>query len=85
MARKDDLERAVKYASIRWGIHLTELDAESLFKAVKDDELRALIPLIIDQHFDDHGFEDPVDFLDSEAVRDMEKQIKELGFDHSPL
>lgn len=78
--RDQQLGRAMMYAYYRWKVSMSKKDVEHLFKAVGDDELEALAPIIIDQHLDDHGYADPVDEMDAAEVKFVEEQLKALGY-----
>lgn len=81
LGRRDNmLLKAIQYAALRWQIHLRPDEAASLFKAVPDNEMMALIPIIIDQHFDDRNFVDPIDEYDVDSVKQLKKDLKGLGF-----
>lgn len=84
-ARGEMINMAMLYAYTRWHVLLKRPDAESLFKAVPDDEMRDLIPLIMDQHFDGSRYKDPVAGMDADEVAQLEHYLKELGFVISPL
>ena len=84
-ARGELVNLAMLYAYTRWHVLFSRPDAESLFKAVPDDEMLALIPLVTDQHLDDLGYEDPVRKMDADEVTELEDYLKELGFVISPL
>ncbi len=71
---------AISYGEIRWQVRFALRDVVSLFKAVPDEEMMSLIPIIVDQHLDDENTSDPVDEYDVELVDEMKKALKEIGF-----
>lgn len=82
MSDRDEQICAVQqYAYLRWHVTMSMDDARSLMKAVPDEELSSLAPLIVDQHLDDHGYEDPVDTMDASEVADLKDRIAELGIE----
>lgn len=78
--RNERLHAVVLYAYHRWNTVMSHVDAESLMKAVPDAELMSLAPLIVDQHLDDHGYEDPVDEYDTSQVDELQGVLENLGF-----
>lgn len=74
------LELARQYAIHRWHVAMSTLDVSTLFGAVPDDELEDLIPIVIDQHMDDHGYEDPADKMDYRELEELKGQLAELGY-----
>ena len=79
--RDELLLKARLYAGTRWNVDMSELDVETLFGAVPDDEMMSLIPLIVDSHMDDHDMPDPKDEWTYVDFRARNRSIKMLGFD----
>ena len=87
MSLRAELTAAAQfYAAVRWRVEMSREDVESLFKAVEsDDEMQDLLAIMIDQHLDDHGYEDPVNSMDAGEVAEMKRKLKESGFDDAEI
>ena len=79
LPREEYIHAGAAYAARRWNLMLTYDDVDSLMKAVPDDEMIALIPLIMNQHFDDKGYDDPLDKLTEEGRQEMIDDLEEIG------
>lgn len=81
MSERDELLlRVAEYSRLRWCVTLSLEDAGSLLKAVPTAELMALAPLIVDQHLDDHNYDDPVEEMTAKDVARLREKLRELGF-----
>lgn len=83
--RASFIELGVSYAFRRWHVRMSSEDVASLMKAVPTDELMSLLCIVISQHLDDEGFEDPADEMSADEHDAMVKMIKEAGLDDPSL
>lgn len=83
--RDMDLFFLGQYAEVRWGISMTPADVDTLMKKLDDKELMTVGPLVIDQHFEEHEYEDPLDDASADDVKEIEKELGELGFENVKL
>lgn len=72
--------QAMAFTKVRWGVLLSRTDMESLLKAVPTEELKDLVPLIVNQQMDDHEYHDPVQDMTDREIAAMRKEIEEIGF-----
>lgn len=73
------LELGAAYASLRWRVNMTRDDVASLMKAVPTGELHSLLCIIISQHLDDSGYEDPLDTMSADEHDALKKSLLEIG------
>lgn len=82
MTRRDELLNLVQnYAYMRWYVQMTLDDVRSLLKAVEEEELLSIGPLIVDQHLDDHGYADPSDSMTEREIKELRGKLKRLGME----
>jgi hypothetical protein len=77
--RDERIGQAVRYAAARWHIGMTLDDARNLYKAVPDKELKELIPIIMEQHFDDIGFPDPTEEMSEKDLEEVREAMEDIG------
>lgn len=72
--------QAIAFTRVRWNLLLSRTDMESLLKAVPTEELKDLVPLVVNQQMDDHEYHDPVQDMTEREIAAIRKEIEGIGF-----
>ena len=83
--REEYLHLGASYAARRWNLILSYADVDSLMKAVPTGELLDLIPLVMNQHFDEKDYPDPAADMDEKERRALAEEIRGMGLDDTSL
>lgn len=83
--RSELIMRGTAYAFARWGQEISEPEMNLIFKAIDTKELPSLMQLVIDQHMDSAGVEDPAAQMEAAEHKAFCEEIREMGFDDSAI